>query len=62
MTSHGGLRLAIDIGGTFTDTVLMGPDNQALASTKTPTTAQAPAQAAVQGAQQVLADTGTQMA
>ncbi len=61
MTSHSGLRLAIDIGGTFTDTVLMGPDTQILASTKTPTTAQAPAQAAVQGAQQVLADTGTRM-
>mgnify|MGYP000622122426 CR=1 FL=1 len=54
MKSQNELRLAIDIGGTFTDTVLMGPNSAVLATTKTPTTPQAPAHGAMQGAVHVL--------
>ncbi|MFK7754140.1 MAG: hydantoinase/oxoprolinase family protein [Sedimentitalea sp.] len=52
------LRLAIDIGGTFTDTVLMGPNQQVLGSSKTLTTHDAPALGAIEGAQRVMAQTG----
>ncbi|MGJ8625881.1 MAG: hydantoinase/oxoprolinase family protein [Sulfitobacter sp.] len=48
------LRLAIDIGGTFTDTVLMDSACRVLATTKTPTTPDAPARAALEGARDVL--------
>ncbi|MEL6452186.1 MAG: hydantoinase/oxoprolinase family protein [Pseudomonadota bacterium] len=61
MTHTGGLRLAIDIGGTFTDTVLMGPDQHILATAKTPTTPAQPTLGALDGAQRVLADSGRQM-
>ncbi|MCO4824990.1 MAG: hydantoinase/oxoprolinase family protein [Amylibacter sp.] len=54
MTSTNGFQLAIDIGGTFTDTVLIDNANQILASTKTPTTPDAPALAAIEGASSVL--------
>lgn len=33
-----GLRIAIDVGGTFTDVVLLNPENQTFIYTKTPTT------------------------
>ncbi len=52
------LRLAIDIGGTFTDTVLMGADGRMVATAKTPTTPQAPADGALAGADAVLAMAG----
>ena len=52
-----GPRLAIDIGGTFTDTVLAGADGQVLASAKTATTPDQPARAALGGARDVLAQT-----
>ncbi len=55
------LRLAIDIGGTFTDTVLMDAGTQVLATTKTATTHDAPARAALEGARAVLADHGAEM-
>ena len=55
MTQADRLRLAIDIGGTFTDTVLMDGGTRVLATTKTPTTHQAPAEAALAGAEAVLA-------
>mgnify|MGYP000091094786 CR=1 FL=1 len=58
MTSDTGFRLAIDIGGTFTDTVLMDHDSTVLATTKTPTTPDAPAIAAIQGAKTVLDTAG----
>lgn len=58
MTQDNGVRLAIDIGGTFTDTVLMDADARVLATTKTPTTPDAPAVAAVEGARTVLNDAG----
>jgi N-methylhydantoinase A len=49
------LRLAIDIGGTFTDTVLMDAAHRVMATTKTPTTPDQPALGALAGAQDVLA-------
>ncbi|MEM7089810.1 MAG: hydantoinase/oxoprolinase family protein [Pseudomonadota bacterium] len=57
MTSHP-LRLAIDIGGTFTDTVLVAGDDTILASTKTLTTHDNPADAAIEGAQRVMQMSG----
>ena len=50
------LRLAIDIGGTFTDTVLLTADHTICATAKTPTTSEAPALGALAGATRVLAD------
>ncbi len=52
------LRLAIDIGGTFTDTVLVEGEDRILASTKTLTTHQNPADGAMEGARRVMAATG----
>ena len=50
------LRLAIDIGGTFTDTVLAGADGTILSTAKTATTPDDPSQGALAGARLVLAD------
>ncbi|MEO0402882.1 MAG: hydantoinase/oxoprolinase family protein [Pseudomonadota bacterium] len=58
MTEDSGLRLAVDIGGTFTDTVLMGADGHVVATAKTPTTPKSPAQGALTGARRVMADAG----
>lgn len=58
MTTHPALRLAIDIGGTFTDTVLVEGQDSILASTKTLTTHQNPADGAMEGAARVMASTG----
>ncbi len=55
------LRLAIDVGGTFTDTVLMDACGQIAASTKTLTTHENPAVAAMDGAARALAELGTDM-
>ncbi|WP_299372963.1 hydantoinase/oxoprolinase family protein [uncultured Tateyamaria sp.] len=52
------LRLAIDIGGTFTDTVLMDDAGAVLATAKTPTTPAMPADGALDGAGDVLARVG----
>lgn len=57
MTSQS-LRLAIDIGGTFTDTVLVSGDETILASTKTLTTHQNPADGAMEGAKRVVEQSG----
>ena len=54
MSRTNSLRLAIDIGGTFTDTVLMGGPGILLASAKTLTTHASPADGAVRGAASVL--------
>ena len=54
MPSPGPLRLAIDIGGTFTDTVLMAADRSILATAKTATTPDIPALGALDGARDVL--------
>ena len=58
MTFKHEYRLAIDIGGTFTDTVLMDGAHDILATAKTPTTTRAPDQAAMEGATQVLQTAG----
>ncbi len=58
MTTPPALRLAIDIGGTFTDTVLVSGDETIVASTKTLTTHQNPADGAMEGAARVMAQSG----
>lgn len=50
--------MAIDIGGTFTDTVLLDSTSKVLATTKTPTTPRRPALGAVAGATHVLGAAG----
>lgn len=56
MHNHAGLRLAVDIGGTFTDTILMDGQSNILATTKTPTTPDNPTAGALTGATRVLDD------
>ena len=51
-----GIRLGVDIGGTFTDVVLEGPG--LFASTKVLTTYAAPEDAIVEGLQRVCATEG----
>ncbi|MTH99163.1 hydantoinase/oxoprolinase family protein [Roseibium sp. RKSG952] len=58
MTTAQPLRLAIDIGGTFTDTVLVSGEETILASTKTLTTHQNPADGAMEGAIRVMEQSG----
>ena len=55
MHNKNGSRLAIDIGGTFTDTVLVNERGHILATTKTPTTPKNPTLGALSGAKHVLA-------
>ncbi len=52
------LRLGADIGGTFTDLVLVSDDGAVFAMEKVLTTSDAPDEAVVRGAGQVLAATG----
>ena len=54
MTLSPSLRIAIDIGGTFTDTVLIRGHQEILASSKNLTTATDPAEGAREGAKRVL--------
>ncbi len=56
------LRIAIDIGGTFTDTVLVSGNETILASTKTLTTHQNPAEGAMEGALRVMQSAGRSLA
>jgi N-methylhydantoinase A len=56
------LRLAVDIGGTFTDTVLVDERNTVLASTKVLTNHDDPSQAAWEGCLQALSQAGRAMA
>ena len=58
MEKHPRLRIAVDIGGTFTDVVLADAENRILATTKTPTTTANPTIGALTGVEQVIADTG----
>jgi N-methylhydantoinase A len=57
MNTEPNLRIAVDVGGTFTDTVLMNGQNLVLASAKTPTTPTNPTLGAQQGVVQALAQT-----
>ncbi len=59
MHNKNGSRLAVDIGGTFTDTVLVDGQGHILATTKTPTTPENPTLGALAGAKHVLVETGT---
>ena len=52
--------MAIDIGGTFTDTVLINGTSDIVATTKTPTTPQQPAIGALDGARRVLDSAGVE--
>lgn len=56
MHKTNGLRLAVDIGGTFTDTVLVNEQTEIIASTKTPTTPENPTLGALDGARRVLSE------
>lgn len=58
MSDQSNLRLAVDIGGTFTDTVLIEGADRVIASTKTLTTHENPADGAMEGVQRALADAG----
>ena len=58
MTNPKMLRLAVDIGGTFTDTVLMNHDLKVVATSKVPTTPAAPARGALTGAEAALEQAG----
>ena len=58
MGSKQGLRLAIDIGGTFTDTVLIDARDEILATAKTPTTPANPTLGALAGVERVMAASG----
>ncbi|MEM6941330.1 MAG: hydantoinase/oxoprolinase family protein [Pseudomonadota bacterium] len=55
-------RLAIDIGGTFTDTVLVDEKNHICTTSKTPTTPNDPTLGAIEGVEGVLSDFGVQWA
>lgn len=52
------LRVAVDIGGTFTDTVLMTDAGDILATGKTPTTPDNPTLGALEGVSRALSDAG----
>ncbi len=58
MHNKNGLRLAVDIGGTFTDTVLVHGQGHILATAKTPTTPKNPTLGALAGAKYVLVKSG----
>ena len=58
MTFFQSLRIAIDIGGTFTDTVLVRGQDRILASNKNLTTAANPADGAREGVKQVTQQSG----
>lgn len=61
MKTKRGLRLAVDIGGTFTDTVLIDAQETILATAKTPTTSANPSLGALEGAKRVLDQTGSSL-
>ncbi|MEM7058233.1 MAG: hydantoinase/oxoprolinase family protein [Pseudomonadota bacterium] len=58
MQSTPSLRLAVDIGGTFTDSVLVDEHGQFLATAKTQTTPEQPTLGALQGVRRVLESAG----
>lgn len=61
MTSVTSPRIAVDIGGTFTDTVLVDGNTTVRGSAKTPTTPQNPTIGALQGVRHVLDQTNTRL-
>ena len=61
MTTPSALRIAIDIGGTFTDTVLIAGDDRILATAKTLTTNDNPSTGAFAGVKRVVEQAGVQL-
>ena len=61
MTQHPALRLAVDIGGTFTDTVLTAADGRLAASSKALTTHDDPAVGAMEGVRRALSVAGRKL-
>jgi N-methylhydantoinase A len=57
-----GLRIAVDIGGTFTDTVLMDADRRVVATSKTLTTHANPAEGALAGVRLAISEVGIALA
>lgn len=55
------LRLAVDIGGTFTDVAVAGETGEIIATTKTPTTPGNPTEGALTGARRALGDLGARL-
>nr|WP_246340062.1 hydantoinase/oxoprolinase family protein [Ancylobacter tetraedralis] len=53
MSATGSFRLAVDIGGTFTDVVLLAPDGR-LSTTKVPSTPDDYARGVIEGCRQIL--------
>jgi N-methylhydantoinase A len=62
MNTTAKLRLAVDIGGTFTDVAVAGETGEIIATTKTPTTPGNPTEGALTGARRVLGDLGARFA
>jgi N-methylhydantoinase A len=58
MKSTTKLRIAVDIGGTFTDVAVAGKGGAILATTKTPTTPENPTDGALTGTRRALNDIG----
>ncbi len=58
MAEKPSLRVAVDIGGTFTDTVLMNDTGAVLATCKTPTTPANPTLGALEGVVRAVQDAG----
>lgn len=58
MNTTAKLRLAVDIGGTFTDVAVAGETGEIIATTKTPTTPGNPTEGALTGARRALGDLG----
>jgi N-methylhydantoinase A len=56
--TQGGFRLGVDIGGTFTDLVLLSPAGSVVASGKLLSTSDDPAVGAIDGIRRVLEDAG----
>ena len=58
-TSHGSsLKIAIDVGGTFTDVVLLDPAASSFSYTKTPTTHHDLTEGVLKGLQEILTKAG----
>ncbi|MEQ9488465.1 MAG: hydantoinase/oxoprolinase family protein [Alphaproteobacteria bacterium] len=60
--SSTGLRIAVDIGGTFTDTVLMNASRHVVATSKTLTTHTDPAEGALAGVRLAIDEAGIALA
>jgi N-methylhydantoinase A len=57
--AHSGFRIGVDIGGTFTDVVMLDPRSGRLANEKVLTTPDDPAEGVMNGVQRILASEGT---